>query len=148
LWERCLDDLWSLATALLEDDNQAVAALGLLRVRLRDRARGLATDIPWRTQLFGLFWEQVADRMELRPLGSILANAGADGPLDDADRSPQEQVLHVLASTPRELTLVYLFNLLGRCSTADIAAFSGASELEVRKARAAVAWRLVGGRPA
>ncbi|MCP4806442.1 MAG: hypothetical protein GY913_22065 [Proteobacteria bacterium] len=63
LWEGSLDEVWSIARALLGEAD-AIDALRVLREQVVSRAPGLSTDRSWRDQIFELLWGGIADRMQ------------------------------------------------------------------------------------
>ncbi|MCB9761249.1 MAG: hypothetical protein H6739_15515 [Alphaproteobacteria bacterium] len=149
LWDRIVDDLWSIAHALLPEV-AAVAALREVRADFGARLPGVPLDVPWRREVMGLLWRAVGARVEPSPLSGILdTNASsapsipdAGGPPPDAARA-RARVKAAVAAAPVELRMIYLFNLLGDLTAADMARLSGEPLELVRAARGAMSWRIV-----
>ncbi|MCB9741806.1 MAG: hypothetical protein H6740_04275 [Alphaproteobacteria bacterium] len=146
LWDRVVDLLWSLAAALLPED-EAIEALSAVRVGYGQRLPGLPMNPSWRDALLGLLWGEIAARLEPRALAGILkdvppmkapAPSGGEPPPPGA----QARVCRALREAPAELRMVYLFSTLGGQSASAMAAYSGFPERDVRAARARVAWLL------
>lgn len=147
LWERVVDDLWSIALEMREEED-AVALLAAVRGAFLDRLRGLPMSSAWREQVFALLWQRIAEDMEPLDLDGISSSApptsaselsmGAPLPQDARSR-----VRRAIREAPPELRMVYLFSTLGGQDAAAIAGYSGLPEGEVRAARARMAWWVV-----
>lgn len=133
LWDGCVDELWSIAAALVGPD-AALELLADVRGQVRDRAPGLAVDRSFRLQAIALLW-------------TALRQAHGMGALSDAAQAPPTAPARTLAqglsALPIELRWVYLLAFLAGLHSAQIAALCDSDEGTVRALRARAAWALV-----
>jgi hypothetical protein len=145
LWERIVDDAWSVARALV-DEHASVEVLLEARDALSSGAPGLPVDRRWLELPFGQLFSALHRRLELPPLHSIDPNEWSVSapPSDRAEllRDP-EAARRAVRLAPPEVRLFYLFTLLTPCSIESIARFGGVRPSVVRRARTAGTWQVL-----
>ncbi len=145
LWERVVDDAWSVAAALVPSE-QAILALHGARDALVTGAPGLPSDASWVELPFGALFTRLHGLLELPPLSGIDPQLWAvPEPAEDAAALPRdpEAARRAVQSAPAELRLIYLFTLLTPCTLPAIARFAGVRPSVVRQARTAATWRVI-----
>lgn len=145
LWGRIVDDAWSVARALLDED-AAVSSLLETRDALVAGATGLSLDSRWIELPFGRLFAVLHQTLELPPLSGIDRGEWTlPGPLPDTAvlRRDPEAARRAVRFAPPALRLIYLFSLLTPCTLAGIGRMAGVAPAVVRQARAAVTWRVI-----
>ena len=136
------DVMWSVIRAMAQAAEEARALLAEAWRRLRRSAKGWSTEISVCCHISAELWALVSEALELPPLDGILPSVpGAIRPVRP------EEVVSVLALVPPTARLVYLLDLLLGCPSAVLASLSGVPEGDIRAARSAVTWVMVGRRP-
>ncbi|GEM_PF-3413169 len=145
LWERVVDDAWSVAIALVDED-QAIAVLLAAREALISGAPGLRPDARWVELPFGTVFDELHRRLELPALDSIDGSEWTvPGPPPDPVAVPRdpEAARRAVRFAPPALRLIYLFTLLTPCTLDGIARMAGIRPSVVRHARTAATWRVL-----
>ena len=127
LWERIVDDAWSVARALT-DEEQAIAVLLAARDALVGGVAGLVVDARWIELPFGQLFTELHRQLELPALSSIdPAEWALAGPPPDATSllKDPEAARRAVRFAPPALRLIYLFTLLTPCTLEGIARFAG-----------------------
>ncbi len=146
LWERIVDDAWSVACALVPE-GQAVAALLSARDALAAGAQHLPADPTWVEIPFEKLFVALHAALELPPLSGIDPDqwmVSSPAPKQGAMHRDPEAARRAVQAAPPELRLIYLFTLLTPCTHEAVARFAGVRPSVVRQARAAATWRVIG----
>lgn len=138
LWVSWRAPTWAVCRGMGGEPERARALFDDIQAQLPGAVRGWSLESPVCCQLSRLVWRRLEARLELpRPAG-----IEASVPARTATPS-RDEVARRLSRVPPELRVIYLLDVFYRCPARTLAALSGWAELEVRKARAAVAWALV-----
>ena len=145
LWARVVDDAWSIARALVDEDS-ALSALAVAREALVVGAPGLSMDARWVELPYGELYAELRERLGLPGTGTLDLSALQDieppeSPL--ALNKDSEEARRAVQCLPPALRLIYLFTLLTPCRLDGIARFAGAPPSVVRQARTAATWHVL-----
>lgn len=139
LWSQWRGPTWAVCQGMARDREQARELFDDLSAVLPMAVRGWQIDASICCQMSTLVWTRLRDRLQLPGLSSI------EETIPQGVETPSPALAaNRLASTPPELRVIYLLDLVYRCPSAVLARLTGLSEAQVRSARAAVAWVLVG----
>lgn len=147
LWGQVVDPAWSIASALM-GRSEAFEVIRVLRASFRGCLRSAQPESAWRAEAFRALWSLLWDGLELPPLQDISQVGWSESIRVREKRATltamekQRRIRGAIQRAPRELQIIYLFDLFSQCSADQIAAFAGAPELTVRAARTALAYRI------
>ena len=138
VWTRWKGPVWAVCRVMVANRTHAVQLLARLYLDLSTQARGWPDDLPICCSFAGWLLERMSTELELPVAGGIPAAIPAVTAAPDPGSASDR-----LGELPPELRLVYVVDLMFRCSAAMTAQASGWSEQDIRSARSAAAWRLV-----
>ncbi|MCB9780759.1 MAG: hypothetical protein H6742_19480 [Alphaproteobacteria bacterium] len=138
LWAQWQRPIWSLCNAMADDRAQALSLLQDVHGALSLACRGFAPDVSLCCHVSSLVYRRLQQRLELAPLDGIDIDVPAHtGP------PPRAQLAARLRAVPAELRVVYLLDVFFHCPAGTLSQLLQCSEVDVRHARAQVAFALV-----
>lgn len=147
LWVRVASSCWSVLAPLVHR-KVGLEHMVALRKSLDGDLRGL-DGVDWRAPVYERLWHLVWDSLQLPPMVGIDRGSwpkpDVDVLLGGAPRADEARakIRAALATAPKELQVIHLFDLFTTCSASQIARFAEVDEGVVREARAAVTYHLV-----
>jgi len=140
LWTSWRNPLWSLCVAMAADNTQAIDLIKDLYADMPSAVRGWARDEPLCCLMATWAFIRLRANLELPALAGIEVTVPATVEAPDA-ASISDRVNRL---TP-QVRLVYLIDLFFGCPASTTAALVGASERDLRQARASAVWSIVAG---